>query len=251
MDSSEYHRIADAEDHHWWYISTRRLVRELLAGALHPGIVCLDVGTGPGGNGAWLAEYGPVIALDFEPIALEYVQTRRPQLVPLRGSAIALPVASASVDVVIALTVLYHLDDDRQAVQEIARVLRPGGYAVLLEPAFSLLQREHDELTHGIRRYRRTGLEALATGTGLQIVRSTYAKSFLFPPAALIAITQRVGRRFRSETSPRSDLEARSVDSIATPIMRTLAQLEHRILQRQNLPFGTSVVVVAKKTSDH
>ena len=139
------------------------------------------------------------------------------------------------------------LNDDGSAVQEIARVLRPGGHAVFLEPAFNALLREHDELTHGIRRYRRTGLEGLATAAGLHIVRSTYAKSFLFPAAALIAVSQRVARRFKAQATPRSDLEARSVDGIATPILQKLAQLEHRILQRRNIPFGTSVVVVAAK----
>jgi SAM-dependent methyltransferase len=156
-------------------------------------------------------------------------------------------VADASVDVVLALTVLYHLDDDALAVREIARVLRPGGVVVLLEPAFPILQREHDALTHGVRRYRRKGLERLATDAGLQVTRSTYAKSLLFVPAAAIALVQRFGsRRDRSE-APRSDLEPRRIDRVATPIARRLADAETRFLRRRRLPFGTSVVVVARR----
>ncbi len=249
MDSSEYHRIAQAEDHHWWYVSTRRLLRELLVETLQPGIVSLDVGAGPGGNGAWLAQYGPVIALDYEPIALEYVRTRRPELVPLQASAVALPIADHSVDLVLALTVLYHVDDDCTAVNEFARVLRPGGRVLFIEPAFNVLHREHDVLTHGIRRYRTGDLERLAVNAGLQVTRSTYAKSFLFPPAAVIAGSQRIVKRKRASQPPRSDLEARRADRIATPIMRKLAELEHHILRRINLPFGTSAVVVAQRAS--
>jgi len=249
MDASEYHRIADAEDRHWWYRSTRRLVRAMLddAGAIRPGIVSLDVGAGPGGNGAWLAEHGALVALDVEPIALEYVRQRRPALVPLRGSADALPLAGGAVNVVLALTVLYHVADDRRAVREIARVLAPGGHVVLLEPAFPFLRREHDELTHGLRRYRRRDLEKLATGAGLEVVRSTYAKSYLFLPAASITSVQRAAGRFRPARTPRSDLRPRRMDAVASPVFEVLARLEDAWLRSHDLPFGTSALVIARR----
>jgi ubiquinone/menaquinone biosynthesis C-methylase UbiE len=247
LDASEYHRIADAEDRHWWYRSTRRLARELLAGATATGIVSVDVGAGPGGNGAWLADYGPVIALDVEPIALDYVRTRRLELTPVRGSADALPLADASVDVVLVLTVLYHVADDGRAMREAARVLRPGGHVLLLEPAFPFLRREHDELTHGLRRYRRADLERLAHRAGLDVTRSTYAKSYLFPPMALITMAHRALGRVSKDREPRSDLRPRRLDRLANPIFERLAAAEDRVLQRRDLPFGTSAVVVARK----
>ncbi len=249
MDASEYHRIADAEDRHWWYRSTRRLVRALLddAGAARTGVVSLDIGAGPGGNGAWLAEQGPLVALDIEPIALDYVRTRRPRLLPVRGSAEALPVAASSIDVALVLTVLYHVPDDGRAVREIARVLAPNGHVVLLEPAFPFLRREHDELTHGLRRYLLRDLERLAASAGLDIVRSTYAKSYLFAPMALITTAQRATGRLRSTQAPRSDLRPRRVDRLANPTFEFFARLEDSWLRRHDLPFGTSAVVIARK----
>ena len=247
MDASEYHRIAESEDAHWWYRSTRALVQHLLADVLRRDMVTLDVGAGPGGNGAWLGEYGTVVALDVEPIALEYVRSQRPGLVPLQGSAVALPIASATVDVVLALTVLYHIDDDGAAFREIARVLRPGGVALVLEPAFSMLHREHDELTHGVRRYRKADLRRLALDAGLTVFRTTYAKSFLFAPAAIIALVQRLIGRRDSSKPPRSDLEPRPFDAVADAIFNRMANVENWLLRRRDLPFGTSVLIVARR----
>lgn len=45
-----------------------------------------------------------------------------------------LPLQSASVDVIICSHVLEHIPDDRQAMRELYRVLRPGGWAVLQVP---------------------------------------------------------------------------------------------------------------------
>ena len=213
-------------------------------------MVTLDVGAGPGGNGAWLGEYGTVVALDVEPIALEYVRSQRPGLVPIQGSAIALPIASATVDVVLALTVLYHIDDDGAAFREIARVLRPGGVALVLEPAFSMLYREHDALTHGVRRYRKADLRRLALDAGLNVSRATYAKSFLFAPAAIIALLQRLSKdRDTSKSNlPRSDLEPRRFDALAGALFGGMARIENRVLRHRDLPFGTSVLIVARRS---
>ena len=247
MDASEYHRIAKSEHDHWWYRSTRQLAKELLADALVPGIVCLDIGAGPGGNGDWLHSYGTVIALDIEPIALAYVQSQHRELVPVLGSATALPIANASIDVVLALTVLYHLDDDEAAFGEIARVLRPGGRALVLEPAFPVLHREHDIVTHGVRRYRRGDLNRLALHAGLDVTRSTYAKSFLFVPAALIAVIQRLVGGHKQAVSPRSDLEPRRFEALLGPIASFVSRLENAWLRRRGVAFGTSVLVVVRR----
>jgi ubiquinone/menaquinone biosynthesis C-methylase UbiE len=55
---------------------------------------------------------------------------------------------------VIAITVLYTVADDTLAMHELARVLRPGGAAVFVEPTFESLRRAHDTAVHSRRRYR-------------------------------------------------------------------------------------------------
>jgi SAM-dependent methyltransferase len=241
MESEEYARIAAAEDDHWWYRNTRALMGDLLAPWLGRDQVILDAGCGPGGNGAWLSGHGRVVGVDLAPEALEFVRDRRPTLMPVRASIDALPFEESSFDVVVEITVVTCVSDDAGAVRELARVVRPGGALLLLEPAFDALRRAHDKTVHSIHRYRRADLAALVGAAGLHVERSSYAYSFLAPPAAALSLADRVRDRPPTETG--SDVEKRSLDRIFAP----LAGVERRWLGRHRTPFGTSVLVVASR----
>jgi SAM-dependent methyltransferase len=239
MEVGEYARIAAAEDDHWWYRNTRALMAELLQPWLGTGLRILDAGCGPGGNGAWLGRHGHVVGVDLVRDALEFVHARRPTTIPVQASAAQLPFDDHAFDVVVAVTLLYTVPDDRSAASELARVLRPGGAVLILEPAFESLRRAHDQTVHSRRRYRREELAQLLECNGLQVHRATYAYSFLAPPAAVLAALER--RTTGAGGDAGSDVERRSLDRVFAP----LAKAERRWLARHDLPIGTSAVVVA------
>ena len=241
MEPEEYARIAAAEDDHWWYRSTRAVCAELLSPWLGSGQTLLDAGCGPGGNGAWLSAHGTVVGTDIAPEGLQFVRRRRPEIAPVQASLTAVPFPDASFDVVMELTVLYSVRDDLAAVAELARVVKPGGVLLMVEPAFEALRRAHDKTVHTVRRYRRASLSALAQRAGLEVDRSTYLYSFLAPPAAALGLVDRVFDRDVKETG--SDVEKRSMDRVFGP----LAAVERRRLRRGAVPFGTSVAVVATR----
>jgi SAM-dependent methyltransferase len=241
VEVEEYARIAAVEDDHWWYRNTRGLAADLLAPWLHRGPRVLDAGCGPGGNGAWLAEHGDVVGVDLSADALAFVKARRPTTVPVHASVEALPFASGSFDAVVGLTILYTVPDDAQALAELARVLRRGGAVLLVEPAFAALGRAHDATVHGRRRYRRTELADLATAAGLTVQRATYAYSFLAPPAATLGALDRIRRRRDVPTG--SDVDRRALDRAFAP----MAEAERAWLAHHDVPFGTSVVLLATR----
>lgn len=241
MEAAEYERIAAVEDEHWWYRSTRATVEHLLGPWLHEGGRFLDAGCGPGGNGAWLARYGTAVGVDLAGEGLRFVRARRPELVPAQASITALPFPDASFDAVLEITVVTCVADDASAVRELARVVKPGGAVLLMEPAFRSLRREHDKTVHSLHRYRRSGLGRLAEDAGLHVERSTYAYSFLAPPAAALALKERIRARPDGDTG--SDVERRSLDRVFAP----LAGLERKRLRRGAVPFGSSVLVVASR----
>jgi SAM-dependent methyltransferase len=246
MEVEEYARIAAAEDDHWWYRNTRAVMADVLAPWLHDGpgdgTRILDAGCGPGGNGAWLARHGRVVGVDLSRDGLAFVRDRRPETAPVCAALERLPILDAAFDVVVAITVLYCVDDDAAALAELARVVRPGGAVLLVEPAFGWLARAHDKTVHSRRRYTRPGLTTLSRTAGLDVVRATYCCSFLVPPAAVLAGVERVRPHAPSDAG--SDVERRSLD----PVFTRLARAERGWLSRHDVPLGSTVVVLATRT---
>jgi SAM-dependent methyltransferase len=100
------------------------------------GRVLVDAGVGEGYGGQALAEAGAavVLGLDLDQPTVLHVARTYPGVAPVRANLVSLPCADASVDVVVSSQVVEHLWDQEAFVAECARVLRPGGRAVLTTP---------------------------------------------------------------------------------------------------------------------
>jgi ubiquinone/menaquinone biosynthesis C-methylase UbiE len=238
MERDEYRRMADVEDRHWWYRSTRSLLRQLLEPRLAPGGTFLDVGAGTGATGAWLGEHGAVVASDFEPVALELHRERHDALGFVAADVNRLPFADRSFDAVLCVTVLCHrsIPSPVAAVGELARVVRPGGVVCLWEPGVRRLHRAHDRVTHTARRFSRRDLAGLLAANGATVEVSTGAYSFLVPAAAVKTLTE------RGDTS--SDLDRHA--SGLRGVLGIAAATERRLLRHVSLPAGLSVVAVGR-----
>jgi len=91
----------------------------------------LEAGCGKGRHTFHLAGYGadhvyPVDLSSAVLLAADYTKAF-PNVHPLRANLLRLPLADASVDVAVCLGVLHHLQDPREGLKELWRVLRPGG----------------------------------------------------------------------------------------------------------------------------
>jgi ubiquinone/menaquinone biosynthesis C-methylase UbiE len=117
----------------------RRFLGEALAGAIGsmPGVRLLDVGAGTGRAARALlpaSDFDGLLAC-LEPshrmLALGRRLTAHPGVAWLRGWAVPLPFATGSFDFVVSLEMLEFTAKPRQTVQELARVLRPGGWLLI------------------------------------------------------------------------------------------------------------------------
>lgn len=241
MEIEEYARIAAAEDHHWWYRNTRGVMNDLLEPWLGSDQLILDAGCGPGGNGAWLAKHGRVIGVDISEDALAFVRAGRPDTTPVRASLDRLPFATAHFDIAVAITVINCVEDDHRAFRELARVVKPGGVVLVMEPAFEFLRRAHDKTVHCQHRYQRRELAAVMTGAGLTVQRSTYLYSFLTLPAAVLSLGERV--RPHTVANAGSDVDRKLFESV----FEGLADRERARLQRRDVPFGTTIAVLGTR----
>ncbi|MBI3910246.1 MAG: class I SAM-dependent methyltransferase, partial [Armatimonadetes bacterium] len=201
------------------------------------------VGCGTGGLLRQLAATPGVeaVGLDVYPTALRLCPSAGIRGLVL-GSAERLPFASDTFHAVTALDVLEHLEDDRAAVREIARVLVLGGVVVATVPAYQWLWSGHDEALHHRRRYVASEIRRLFTDAGLQVSRLTYLLTALFPLAAALRMKERLTKRAR-------DFQAALIP-VPRPINRWLIALhaaEAAVAERIGLPYGLSVLVVARK----
>jgi SAM-dependent methyltransferase len=246
MENREYEQSFALEGEHWWFRAKRALVGSLLRRYSWRGGRGLDVGCGTGGMLEALAA-GPAggtwTGVDAAPLALSFSRKRGlPRLTA--GSAVALPFRSGVFDACLLLDVLYHrqVDSDVAALVECHRVLRGDGLLVITDSAYAWLRSGHDEAVQGQRRYTRRDLVARVRQAGFVPLFASYTYCLLFPGIALFRLARRLGEGDRSH---RSD-----VFPLPRPLTAALlgAQaLERALLRLGPLPFGSSVLCVARK----
>jgi SAM-dependent methyltransferase len=243
VNVEEYARMYEAEETQWWYAGMRAISLSILGTEWRGGGAdtrrILDAGCGTGNNLAHLRRFGRTVGVDLSADALRLCRSRG--VAAARGNLLALPFADASFDAVTSFDVLYHrwVADDRVAVREIVRVLRPGGLFLVRVPALKMLWGAHDEAVLSRHRYTRSEVRRLLEGEGLEIARLTYANSLLFPVIAVRRTLDRLTGRHGSD-----------VGFLPPPLewtFRNLLAVEARLVRRLSLPIGASVFALARK----
>jgi SAM-dependent methyltransferase len=81
----------------------------------------------------------------------------------------AIKVGAATVDTVVMVNVLEHIEDDNQALAHIFRMLRPGGHLLIFVPALQVLMSKLDVIFGHFRRYHRLELMQKVTKAGGEV----------------------------------------------------------------------------------
>ena len=163
--------------------------RRARAGGPKPGAAILDVGCGNALSFAALAEFGTVRGIEVDASLLDDTAPfRRADLDRAPGLSRYMMILAGGFDVITALDVLEHIDDDRHALASMSAMLDPGGLMVITVPAFEMLWDHHDEINHHRRRYTARRPEASLAGCGVDVIELRYLFRALFVPKLLVRL---------------------------------------------------------------
>ncbi len=235
------------ESRHFWFRGLRRFLAPLLADATRGRmpVRLLDCGSGTGVNLPVLGRYGEVWGVDLSAYGVGLARAAGYGRMA-RASVARLPFPDAVFDVVTSLDVLYCLDeeDERRAVGEMYRVLRPGGAAIVNVAAMPILRGDHSILSAELRRYDRGRLRTVLESAGFRIDRLTHTNASLFP----LVFAQRLLERRAGLASAEGAAEKLTVPP--APLNELLAGIlavESVVLHFTSLPFGSSLLCLARK----
>lgn len=244
MDQSCYGKFSEVEKKHWWFSGRRTILRSLFHQIdLPKNSRILDAGCGTGGSFELLAPLGNIYGMDVNESALSaagekgYVSLSRcdlPDEIPFGGTRF---------DLIVLLDVLEHLEKDRESLDALRQRLNPGGWLLVTVPAYPWMWSGHDVLNHHYRRYTRRSLLGLFQELDMEIVWSSYFNSILFPVALLA--------RFLHAVAGQKGL-AKDLDippRILNKILYTIFQSERHLIHAKGLPFGLSLLALAKARS--
>ncbi|MEK7106930.1 MAG: class I SAM-dependent methyltransferase [Patescibacteria group bacterium] len=232
MDRTAFGLLRDMEKS-WWYRgrvavadSALRLVR------MEKVTDILDFGAGFGGMHDELKRFGQNVYA-FEPDAEAREAARG------RGYAGVFSALGEAMgrkyDLIGLFDVVEHIEYDLDFLMLAHETLKDGGKLAITVPAFQFLWSIHDVNHHHFRRYTKASVRAVLNDAGFEVEYASYWNMLLFIPAALMRLLGRSGE------------SALAMPRLLDAIFFAVVKIESLLMQSVALPFGTGLVVIARK----
>ena len=212
-------RIEEIEQKHFWFQGRRKLVFWLLKNHLpSSSSILLDLGCGTGQFLSGISKSDiQCVGFDMRAEGLIGLSKKNCNRLLLAQANVGnVPLRDGTVDCVIMLDVLEHVSD-QIALEEVVRILKPGGVLILTVPAFPMLWSYRDEDAGHLRRYTRKRLHTTLTAAGLTVRNVFFYQFFLFP---VVMISRWFGRRWRA---------IRDMEEQQLPLLNKLMAIINRI----------------------
>ncbi len=238
MEAYLYEEMFRLEERHWWFAAKHQIVLAMLARYLPAGAKIVDIGCGCGRMLQLLSQRHEAIGVDASPLAADFARQRGVNVVQgMLPEPIGLP--PGEFDAVLMLDVLEHLDDDVTCARAAASLLKPDGILLITVPAYQWLFGPHDVAHHHRRRYTRKTLKHALEDANLQVDYLSYYNAILFPLALVQRSAQRMKRDQTVSTAP--------PPAPINALFRSIFASERHILGKLPLPFGLSLLAVARR----
>ncbi len=229
------------EADHFWFPARRRLLASLIDRFVPDpaGAEAVELGCGSAGLLAELARrFAGVVGVDAYGASLAAAHRAAPAAELVQADLGRLPIAPGRFRLAVALDVLEH-GAPAPLLAAAARAVEPGGWLLVSVPAHPALWSELDEAAGHRCRYTFAGLRRELEAAGWRPVHRTHYQFLLLP---LVWLSRRapVARLRRLERRP---------PRLAARVLGAVDALEVRALSRARLPWGSSLVVLARKAA--
>jgi SAM-dependent methyltransferase len=253
-DPSFFQQLAQVEDRHFWFQARNHLIFKMskkLVSELPKGYRVLEVGCGTGNVLRTLRQACPdgmVVGLELWFDGLRFAQHRSAG--PLVQGDVRHCPFGKPFDLIGMFDVLEHVPEDLETLRALREALAPGGRLMLTVPAHQYLWSYFDEAARHCRRYSSREIRERLVEAGFEVEFQSQFMTCIFPLVWLFRRVSSWNQRPGPEDAKALTLREFRVVPVINGLLAALLRLEALWLSRgYRLPIGTSLIVVARRTS--
>jgi SAM-dependent methyltransferase len=247
FDSEYFAMLYHLEKENFWFQHRTRLIIRAIEEYFPCNKKILEIGCG---TGLVLSEVGrsfsdvSLSGSDLFVEGLHFAKSRMPGVAFYQMDACCMPFED-EFDLILALDVLEHIEDDSRVISELYRSLKYGGGLIITVPQHQRLWSVQDEKAYHKRRYARKELVDKLGKNGFQVIYATSFITLLLPVLVFSRIYDRIIRRNQHEYDPMRELRiAYSLNRILCIISKTEGLLLRAGI---SLPVGGSLLCIGRK----
>lgn len=247
-----FHENEASHGNHYMDKASRRHALQQIKGEIgKQRFVILEVGSSSGyflRNIKLAAPTAFIIGSDCISGPLERLAVNMPDMPLIQFDLTKCPLPDRSVDVIVLLNVLEHIEDDQKALKQLYRILKPGGIAVIEVPANPVLYDFYDELLRHYRRYDLKTLLFISEKVGFRIKYKSHLGFFIYPLFKFVKLRNKLKK---NETVTEKQLNVKKMigfgGSIANQLLYVLMLSELTLGTVIRYPFGVRCLLTLEK----
>lgn len=247
--------LFEIEDLSWWFHYRATIILSLMDKYFDTKSLTVDVGAGNGYTSSRAALKGyNVCTIEPSLTACKHANIRGINPV-LCGVLDEESILDNSIDQILMLDCLEHIEDDEATLSLLFKKLKPGGVILITVPAFMSLWSSEDVMAGHFRRYTCTMIQREMTDAGFKVLHSSYFMSFLYAPILIsrvlkerIGLIKKTTERTKEENSKVIQKQFISSNELINNFINWICHKEMtRLIRSKKIPLGSSVIIVAKK----
>lgn len=184
---------------------------------------------------------------DIMPEGLKYSYSKNPDVAHVQCDFTDAPFNNDSIDIIYALNVLEHISEDKKAINEFYRVLKKGGYCLLIVPRGEKLYDYFDEMLFHKRRYAKGELRNKVEDNGFEIIED-YHYAWLCYPA--FWLKKKLNRVIGKRLTKKAKMERTQADinnAMSSSFAIWLMKVETRLSRYIHPSFGVREIILCRK----